>query len=451
MATRYVRQSAAGSNNGTDWTNAYTSLSGATYSRGDLIYVADGSYAGHTFNTAVSGTATIELRKATVEDHGTSTGWDDTYGDGQAIVTSNMLFYTSYWIVNGQSRNSDWQKGTISQYGFKINGCRLDNGSGSGGSNLTFTYCDLHGDGRDSGNGDDVIYSLVSNSNVTFQSCSLRDSDRTIWINAGGLTNWVIDRCYIARNTSSAAVHGEMWSVWGTATTVQFSFNVVEDITGTAIIAGINDGTMSEWDIYGNVFKYTDAGASHQYTAIEGTEFGLSGARPGTANDGVSGFIFVANDVSNNNFGDNINVYNNSFHGINGNFSGVIIQAGTGSNEVRNNMWYDCVATGHNFTGTISHNWYYLTTSSGDSSGTKQTGSSNLFTDADTNDYSLTAATDAGFSLSSPFNVDRNGVTRGSDGMWDRGAFEFAGGGASGGDAGTNAGRIMMPRRIVYV
>ena len=43
MANRYVREAAAGANDGTDWTNAYTTLP-ASLTRGDTYYVADGAY-----------------------------------------------------------------------------------------------------------------------------------------------------------------------------------------------------------------------------------------------------------------------------------------------------------------------------------------------------------------------------------------------------------------------
>jgi hypothetical protein len=35
-----------------------------------------------------------------------------------------------------------------------------------------------------------------------------------------------------------------------------------------------------------------------------------------------------------------------------------------------------------------------------------------------------------------PYNIDGNGVTRGTDGTWDRGAYEFVSGGGTTGGAG---------------
>ena len=40
-------------------------------------------------------------------------------------------------------------------------------------------------------------------------------------------------------------------------------------------------------------------------------------------------------------------------------------------------------------------------------------------------DFRLASATTAGESLASPFNADLLGNTRGVDGTWDRGAYEY--------------------------
>ncbi|HEY2932801.1 MAG TPA: hypothetical protein VGK99_13740, partial [Acidobacteriota bacterium] len=49
----------------------------------------------------------------------------------------------------------------------------------------------------------------------------------------------------------------------------------------------------------------------------------------------------------------------------------------------------------------------------------------NSLTDPADADFRLTAATRAGNVLSAPFTLDPNGTTRGTDGVWDRGAYEF--------------------------
>jgi hypothetical protein len=241
-ANQYVRPGAAGRNDGSDWTNAYSSLP-ATLRRGDTYYLANGNYGSYVFDDANSGSTTIVIKKATETDHGTATGWSSSYGDGQAVF-SNWQIYTDYYVFDGQRRNSDWRLGTTSLYGIKVAGrspVRLDNGSGTGGDNLTFRYIDFQGGGRDTGAGDDVIYGLTGNSNITFQYSALHDSDRTIFLTRNNWTNLVVDHCYIARNTSTPAMHGEMMSVYS-STNMTFSNNVIEDIEGTAVWAGIGDG-----------------------------------------------------------------------------------------------------------------------------------------------------------------------------------------------------------------
>ena len=112
-ANHYIRQGAAGTGSGLDWTNACTDFTGAcavgSLVRGDTYYVADGTYAGRTFSTAASGTTLITIKKATVADHGIATGWSDSFGDGAcpastcAQFSGAWVFTTPYWLVDGQT------------------------------------------------------------------------------------------------------------------------------------------------------------------------------------------------------------------------------------------------------------------------------------------------------------------------------------------------------------
>ena len=67
-ANHFVRQGATG--NGSDWINACADFTGpcavASLVRGDTYYVADGSYAGRTWNRAESGVSVITIKKAAV-------------------------------------------------------------------------------------------------------------------------------------------------------------------------------------------------------------------------------------------------------------------------------------------------------------------------------------------------------------------------------------------------
>jgi hypothetical protein len=414
-ANRYVRAGANG--NGSDWNNAYGNLP-STLVRGDTYYLADGAYGSHTFNDANSGTTVITIKKATQADHGTDAGWSSAYGDGQAIFENGWNILKDYYVFNGARRNSDWRSGAVSQYGIRVANTRLDDGSGvntsdHGGDNLEFRYIDFHGQGRDNGSGDDVIYGLSGNSNLTFQYCALHDSGRTIFLMRGNWRNLTVDHSYMARNTSTPAVHGELLSMTE-SDGVTWSNNVMEDIEGSAFLAGVNPGSVSNWKIFGNVFTHSAAYAAN------------TGRTSKDHNFGVSGIIYMGQDTP----AKNLLFYNNTIHNIQGLWSGMVITTGAGGNVSQNNIWYNSVRTNNSFSGTMANNWYFKTQADGDDSSTKVvcTTGCDVFVDAANKNFDLKVPVPQGLALSSPYNIDPDGSVRGADGVWDRGAFEYSAG-----------------------
>ena len=93
---------------GTSWSNAFDDIPGGgdVMTRDYVYYVADGSYNNAYFDDAVDGTKWIYIVKATVADHGTETGWLDTYGDGQANISSRWQFLTGYYHVDGNGTHT---------------------------------------------------------------------------------------------------------------------------------------------------------------------------------------------------------------------------------------------------------------------------------------------------------------------------------------------------------
>ena len=73
---------------GDDWANAYTSLP-ADLTRGHTYYIATGTYGSYIFDDPKVSNQYITIKKATVTDHGTPVGWDNSYGDRQAVFYSN--------------------------------------------------------------------------------------------------------------------------------------------------------------------------------------------------------------------------------------------------------------------------------------------------------------------------------------------------------------------------
>src|SRR5574337_727949 len=95
-AAHYIRQGASGTAC-SDWgANACNALP-STLVRGDIYYIAGGSYSGRTFSTPESGTALITIKGATIADHGTDVGWSDGYSvqNTQAKWTSGLTFASS--------------------------------------------------------------------------------------------------------------------------------------------------------------------------------------------------------------------------------------------------------------------------------------------------------------------------------------------------------------------
>ena len=107
-------------------------------------------------------------------------------------------------------------------------------------------------------------------------------------------------------------------------------------------------------------------------------------------------------------------VYNNTFVGFpESPTTGEHILLNGASTVARNNLAYDV-------NGTFSDN--------GDTSSDNIEAGSNPFTDYAGDDWTLSGATAVGTTLSSPYDVDRKGTTRGADGNWDLGAYEFVSG-----------------------
>ena len=115
----YIRDGATGTTC-SDWStaNACDALP-ATLERGATYYVAGGLYPAYTFTTPESGTSVVTVKKATESEHGTGTGWVQSYGTTQAEFASYFNITRSYFTIDGSYRNdANWFDGA--SYGFKI-------------------------------------------------------------------------------------------------------------------------------------------------------------------------------------------------------------------------------------------------------------------------------------------------------------------------------------------
>ena len=205
-ANQYIRAGATG--NGSDWTNAYASLP-ATLVRGNTYYIAGGSYPSYMVDDAVSGTSVITIKKATIADHGAETGWDSSYGDGQAVF-GKITIQASYITIDGTSGSLSSDS---SSYGIKVTptNCSQANRLIDISSASTLSYniikhialvnCGSSYDYYQTG-----IFVLASSTNIQITDNYFSGGNVNLYIN--GCSNCVAERNYFDTNWSSSNNHG---------------------------------------------------------------------------------------------------------------------------------------------------------------------------------------------------------------------------------------------------
>lgn len=109
-ASHYIVPGESGT--GSAWNDALGSLP-VNLTRGDTYWLADGNYGTHEYLDNESGSTYIYITKATASNHGTETGWQASYGDGQANFTAIQIISKGYYYFNGGA----WI-GWPSTYGF---------------------------------------------------------------------------------------------------------------------------------------------------------------------------------------------------------------------------------------------------------------------------------------------------------------------------------------------
>ena len=407
-ATFYVRAGATGRADGSDWANAYTSLP-STLARGSDYYIAGGNYPAYTFNTPASGTTVISVKKATVANHGTSTGWSDSYGT-QAQFPS-FRFTTSHWVVDGQTGGGpgSWTSG----FGFRINqtsnnGVLINPQSGSV-SNITVRHFEVIGTRKAQAGADAFSIPHLGTatlSNVTVSHFYFDQISRCPFFLAPGTSanGILIEYGYTGvYGDLTNTVHSEIASMWAGIGNVTFRYNIFTYVYSTG---GLMWGDADGLYVYGNVFYKRANSATWDYP------------------NGIIGTwtAFTAT---------NVKVYNNTFVDItapsgSGNVFGSLYTSPTTGNEIRNNLFVNVSRPmgGGALFPTQTHNHFIGTTAFGTYS---TTGSGDPFVDKANLDFRLTTATPAGTALASPYAADAWGIARGSDGTIDRGAYEFNG------------------------
>jgi hypothetical protein len=421
-ANHFVRAGATGNGSGNDWTNAYNSLP-ATLVRGDTYYVASGNYPAYTFDDPLSGTAVITVKKATLSDHGTDTGWQSAYGTNQAVFNSIVTFNTGNYVFDGQTRNeSNWFDDAA--YGFQIyhnnqlnQNIVIGPNGGTAASNITIKHIYINAPYRNLPTSQTIRQYAIDTDSYDYTGRASAQHTGLVFSRMyvhGGNNTWFLRNTtgaiveYSASDgvSSNGANHGEIVNLYYSGINAVIRYNIFRnaflDSGGTALVA-ITDGPNpipgagSGLEFYGNLaYNFQTGDAS---VGFDGYAKGFKTTNSKIYNNTIVGSI-AGNAGTAFGGGANNLVYNNLFI----NNRGVGLDTGSGTiNDY--NGFSDSNARGE------SHAQINIPTS--------------IFVNYSGNDFSLKSATNSGKSLASPYNTDLLGKIRGADGNFDMGAYEF--------------------------
>lgn len=410
----YIRQGAGGAGSGADWTNALTTLP-TTLTRGRTYCVADTTtgFGAWSVTSHASGSTYTKIVKATIADHGTATGWLDTMGDGQAIFSAASgggvgtfnynVSGSGFLEINGQLTTcgaKQWAAGGSQTCGLQFN--QTTTGGAyvmrfvSGGQNSIIRYTEARGPSGDStadfnypsdavGIGGGPADLTISNSYIHNNSTNTDAAS----------TNEILEYSLVSNSRSNNGnSHSNVMFIGGDINGLDIRYNVVTNYN--------DEGLFLTWfssqtgprnvRIYGNIMY------SPSTTNPRGVELRQA--------DGAGQVNYADIVINNNTFAD-LSV------------AGIFDRSG----ETFGGTCTSCSAT-NNISVNAGNSFTNMTSSNNTNDST-----TSRFVAYGTN-FHLTAAL-AGTALGTIYNMDLLGNTRGADGTWDRGAYEFCSGGCT--------------------
>ena len=408
-----------GSGDGTSWSSPLDTLP-ETLTRGDTYYIGEGAYGSYTFDDA--GTTTIYIKKATATDHGVGADWSDSMGDSAATWTK-WTFETTDYELDGQVGQWASDMSDYVAYGFKVFSQNTGDNqeiieSVSGSDDIVIRHVEAY-------------YSTTPRSGTWYKTGMilakyggdfelyyswLHDGSNGIY--NGYFTSVLFDHCVLERNGQGQVAMGwdpsEHSEIIGhkatSACTVRYSHIRDWRSTGGLIAMDVNSPSLI---LYGNVFTETD------YWSL-----------PSETNDS-NGVINGLGESS----GITILAYNNTFVDISYGAS-IATEGSYASRIVTNNIFHNCERYNYGTPSTLSiggtHTYNRFYDVIGDFSGETgyEAGNVDEFVNKTNDDFHLSEATGEGdVTIGATYNTDMDGVTRGADGVWDRGAYEYDAGG----------------------
>ncbi|MDB6169026.1 MAG: hypothetical protein JWM88_1890 [Verrucomicrobia bacterium] len=429
-ARHYIRAGAAGTNDGSSWTNAWPTFAAATFVRGDTYFVAGGTYNESRYiNVALNGALWIYIKKANDADNLGETGYSSSYATTVATVQS-FDFDKGYISIDGVTGSG------TSGHGFHIlNPSVLDTGHAilleNGAGPFSVSHCNIEGSGFAVGSGgtSGIYYANFTNKKgiyvgycwiheVTTNGCIFTQLVGTSFSDYGLLfENNVVSE---TGGCTDVDKHGQGLQL-GQQTEMAFLIfrnNVFRNILGSGMIVFLSSGSGSnhhDIQIYNNLFYITDLST---YRVIS------------------PGVIWSESDrgIYTNVHLDNMVIANNTFYGLgsttaNSVSGSVILQSPTANNTLVNNLWENCrMSSPHVGFATESNNAYYQNSLNVPTGTLKQVnGSATTMVNASAFDLHVKTggyAIGKGKNLPGLFATDFEGKVRG--GVWDIGAYQLA-------------------------
>lgn len=408
----YVRSSASGSNNGTDWNNAWTNVTAISWSSlspGDSVWLAGGSYG--TIMVGKGGTTNAPIYIARVRTTNSipasAAGWNSSYDSAVWINRVDASYGSGWWTLDGQ---------------VPLSGISVTNDStgpnhcvyfGSAPCNyITIKNCTLAGSAADLANPNiKDVRCIHANFSATptaigwYLGYCLIKNNATLLITLG-VSQMTIEHCIFTGNyPGTSGIHENVWAVTG-ATNITFRFNEVSNWLTEGIMmdfVSAADAPNDGWDIYGNLWHDSVGGS---YGRILESQYRAQYR---------------------------IRLYNNTFVNL---YGGLMTANGgtwgTGC-SAKNNISFNC-STGNPVGFGVGDDDYGLSDVPNAQTHGIGSATSAIFLNYAGSNYVSTGTvgtgypTDKGIALGLPYNFDFLGINRPQGAAWDIGAYEYNGG-----------------------
>jgi hypothetical protein len=410
-ANWYVRPSSAGSNNGTDWNNAWDVASFNSHQgsivAGDTVWLAGGSYTSIGLVNSSSGTSAnrIYIKRVTASDAApvAAAGWSSSFD-------STVTFQVA---ATGEANQAQITIGGsyVTFDGNVTNGVKVIMGMANGAA---WNACKLTGN-----------YDILKYVETQGRAAGLPAGATTRFLAMYGrynlsTCNWVhnVTQAYTLNGSNDQTLDHDTVTDNGWHSDVSIAHDDVMEYTGSSnlvirycrwehwhaegIMAWGGFGQAGKITMYGNVFKDT----------------GVSVVWPSNNGQSSAGPLYFYNNTI-------INGYVCLDQSAN--------CAWAAGSQVRNNIYWGTDVYGGPWNWPVSDRDYEFgsTANLAGNGAHSIANGSNPFVNFAGGDYHLAANIGAtyprnkGVALDTTYNADRDGNTRGADGTWDMGAYEY--------------------------